>query len=131
MRFDENDLSRIEIAEKMTTDTEKAEGLKTIRAVLENGDRLAKDAEYLWEMDRFPSAFALCILAQEEYGKAFLLHLVHVKAIPWNADVQRTLRDHATKQLATTIMHFLDSDVEDFVAWLEARSEAGNKLTSS
>ena len=76
----------------MITDNEKAEALRTIKVVLENGDRLAQDAEYLWEMDRFPSAFALCVLAQEEYGKAFLLHLVHVEALPWGADVQRTLR---------------------------------------
>ena len=83
----------------MISNRDKVEVLRTIRVILENGDRLAKDAEYLWEMDRFPSAFALCILAQEEYAKAFLLHFVYVEAIPWGADIQRTLRDHASKQL--------------------------------
>lgn len=39
----------------MKSDREELELLRTIRVVLENGDRLAKDAEYLWEMDRFPS----------------------------------------------------------------------------
>ena len=112
----------------MISNRDKVEVLRTIRVILENGDRLAKDAEYLWEMDRFPSAFALCILAQEEYAKAFLLHFVYVEAIPWGADIQRTLRDHASKQLLAMIMNFLDPDVDDFAAWLEARSESGHEL---
>ena len=112
----------------MILDREKLELLRTIRVVLENGDRLAKDAEYLCEMDRFPSAFALCILAKEEYAKAFMLHLVDVEAIPWTADIQRVLRDHTSKQLVATIMDFLDPDVEDFAAWLKTRSESGNEL---
>ena len=87
--------------------------------ILENGDRLAKDGEYLWEMDRFPSAFALCILAQEEYAKAFLLHFVHAEAIPWTADIRRIMRDHTSKQLLVMIMDFLNPDVEDFPAWLK------------
>jgi len=79
-------------------------------------------------MDRFPSAFALCILAQEEYAKAFLLHFVHAEAMPWTAEMQRILRDHTSKQLLAMIMDFLDPDVEDFGAWLKTRSESGNKL---
>jgi AbiV family abortive infection protein len=108
---------------------EELELMRTIRVVLENGNRLAKDAEYLWEMDRFPSAFALCILAQEEYAKAFLLHFVHAEAIPWTAETQGILRDHKGKQLLAMIMDFLDPDVEDFAAsWLKTRSESGNEL---
>jgi len=102
--------------------------MKTIRVILENGDRLTEDAQSLWEMERFPSAFALCILAQEEYAKAFLLHFIYVEAIPWNADVQRVLNDHATKQLVAMIMDFLNPEVEDFAAWLDARSESGNSI---
>jgi AbiV family abortive infection protein len=113
----------------MISEEEKVEALKTICSILENGDRLAEDAENLFELDRLSSAFALCILAQEEYGKAFLVHLVQADAIPWSADLQRALRDHATKQLADVIMHFLLPDDEDFLGWLEARSESGHKLT--
>jgi len=111
----------------MISDREELELLITIRVVLENGDRLAKDAEYLWEMDRFPSAFALCILAQDD-ARAFLLHFVHAEAMPWTAEMQRILRDHTSKQLLAMIMDFLDPDVEDFGAWLKTRSESGNKL---
>jgi len=112
----------------MLSNAEQAEIKKSIRSILANGDRLAEDARSLWEMDRFSSAFALCILAQEEYGKAFLLHFVSVKAIPWNDNVQRVLRDHTSKQLLALIMDFLDPDVEDFAAWLDASSEAGHRL---
>jgi len=79
-------------------------------------------------MDRFPSAFAICILSQEEYAKAFLLHLVYVEAIPWGSDVQRELCNHTSKQLLAEIMDFLDPDVEDFSAWLKARGESGHSL---
>ncbi|SRR6266404_917931 len=113
----------------MISEDLRVEALKTICTILENGDRLTEDAENLLEVDRLSSAFALCILAQEEYGKAFLVHLVQAEAIPWSADLQRALRDHATKQLAGVIMHFLRPDDDDFVGWLEARSESGYKLT--
>jgi AbiV family abortive infection protein len=112
----------------MLSNAEQAQIQKSIRVILDNGDRLAEDARSLWEMDRFPSAFALCILSQEEYGKAFLLHFVSFRAIPWNEDVQRLLRDHTSKQLLALIMDFLDPDVEDFSAWLDVRREAGHKL---
>lgn len=112
----------------MLSKAEQSQIQKSIRVILDNGDRLAEDARSLWEMDRFPSAFALCILSQEEYGKAFLLHFVSIEAIPWNDDVQRVLRDHTSKQLLALIMDFLDPDVEDFAAWLEARREARHRL---
>jgi AbiV family abortive infection protein len=112
----------------MVPNAEQLELLIAIRVILENGDRLAEDAQSLYEMERFPSALALSILAQEEYAKAFLLHFVHAGAIPWTAEIQRILRDHTSKQLLAMIMGFLDPDVEDFVAWLETRSESGNKL---
>jgi AbiV family abortive infection protein len=121
-------LSKLRWWKKMISEKEELELLRTIRVILENGDRLTRDAEYLWEMDRFPSAFSLSILAQEEYAKAFLLHFIHVEAIPWTADTQRILRDHTSKQLLAMIMGFLDPDVEDFSAWLETRSESGFKL---
>ncbi len=112
----------------MPSIVEQAELQKSIRAVLENGDRLAEDARSLWGDERFPSALALCILAQEEYAKAFLLHFVQVEAIPWNAEVQRILHDHTSKQLFAMIMDFLNPDVEDFAAWLKSTGDSGHRL---
>lgn len=55
---------------------------KSILAALENGDRLVDDAKSLLDWERFPTAYALAILAQEEYAKALLLSLVDAGAIP-------------------------------------------------
>ena len=95
----------------------------TIRASLENGDRLVEDARWLLDLDRYASAYALSILAQEEYAKAFLLHLVQTGAIPWNSDVRRTLRDHTCKQLVGTIMDYMQPDWDDFLVRLEERKQ--------
>ena len=40
---------------------------------MQNGIRLHGDSILLFENDRFPSAYALSILAMEEVGKSFLL----------------------------------------------------------
>jgi AbiV family abortive infection protein len=80
---------------------------RSIAEIRASGDRLAEDAQYLYEYDRFPTAYSLCILAQEEFAKAFLLQLVIDGSIPWNLELQRALRSHSCKQLAALIMDFL------------------------
>ena len=42
-----------------------------IAACIENGRRLLEDSEYLNDFDRFSTAKALAILAQEEFAKAY------------------------------------------------------------
>lgn len=95
-----------------------------IRASFENAVRLLEDAQYLLEYGRFPTAMALCILAQEEYAKTFMLHLVHTGAIPWSPDVLRALREHTCKQLVATIMDYLDAEWEQYLATLKLRVTA-------
>jgi AbiV family abortive infection protein len=80
-----------------------------------SGDRLAEDAQYLCDFKRYPTAFSLSILAQEEFAKAFLLQLVMDGSLPWNLQVQRALRSHSCKQLAALIMDFLER--KDFFDW--------------
>jgi AbiV family abortive infection protein len=92
-----------------------------IRASLENGDRLLEDGQNLLEYGRFPTAYALFILAQEEYAKAFLLHLVQAGAIPWNSDVCQALRNHTCKQLLATIMEYLNSEWEEYLTTLKLK----------
>ena len=79
---------------------------KAIVAILDNGDRLVEDACYLSEYERFPTAYALCILAQEEYAKAFLLYLISEDAIPWTQELRRMLHNHTCKQLLSLIIDF-------------------------
>jgi AbiV family abortive infection protein len=99
---------------------------KSITVVLENGDRLADDAKYLFEYDRFPSAYALCILAQEEYAKAFFLYLISEEAIPWTKELQKMLYNHSCKQLLSLIIDFLEPD--DFGNWMDNRKSENYKL---
>jgi hypothetical protein len=88
---------------------------KGIAASINNGDRLLEDAEWLLEWDRFPTSYALAVLAQEEYAKALLLSLVDAGAIPWSVDVRRALHDHICKQLVSVILDYLYPDIEEFL----------------
>jgi len=87
-----------------------------IAASLENGDRLVEDAKSMLEWERFPTSYALAVLAQEEYAKALLLSLVDAGAIPWSADVRRALQDHVCKQLVSVILDYLSPDIEEFLS---------------
>ena len=53
-----------------------------ILAAIENGDRLLADAKSMLDWERFPTSYALAVLAQEEYAKALLLSLIDADAIP-------------------------------------------------
>lgn len=86
-----------------------------IAASLENGDRLLEDAKSMLEWERFPTSYALAVLAQEEYAKALLLSLVDAGAIPWSADVRRALHDHVCKQLVSVILDYLSPDIDEFL----------------
>jgi AbiV family abortive infection protein len=101
---------------------------KAIPKVLDNANRLVDDAQYLLEYGRPPSAFALCILAQEEYAKAFLIHLISACDLPWTQEVRSLLHDHTSKQLVTSIMDFLQP--EDVFKWLIQQTENGHQLPS-
>lgn len=84
-------------------------------ACVENGQRLHQDAEWLGT-DRSATAVALCILAQEEFAKAFLLHLACEGIIPWTAKVRESLRNHRHKQLMGFIMEWLSPSDDEFSA---------------
>ncbi|MFC1904899.1 AbiV family abortive infection protein, partial [Chloroflexota bacterium] len=59
---------------------------EAIEASIENGKRLLEDSELLRDSERFPTAKALAILAQEEFAKAYIFRLVQEGAIPWCAN---------------------------------------------
>ena len=90
---------------------------ETVKRVLENAQRLVDDAKLLEGMDRFPSAYALCILAQEEFGKAFLLHLAAEQRVSWTPGLQRALRNHRCKQLVALVMEYIQR--RDFIERLQ------------
>ena len=85
---------------------------------IENGRRLLEDSESLRDSERFPTAKALAILAQEEFAKAYIIRLVQEGAIPWCAEIRRATKDHLCKQLMGIVMEYL------FTPWdVESRRE--------
>lgn len=86
-----------------------------VLAAIENGDRLLEDAKWMLDWERFPTSFALAVLAQEEYAKAMLLSLIDANAIPWSDDVRRALHDHVCKQLVAVILDYLSLDTDEFL----------------
>lgn len=88
----------------------------SIDACVKNARGLIEDAEILWNMDRFPRALALAILAQEEAAKAFLLQLVKDDALPWCQAVLRSLANHESKHLAALVLEW--TTPADLEGWL-------------
>jgi AbiV family abortive infection protein len=80
---------------------------RSISACIENGKKLLKDAKFLFDWDRFSTALALAVLAQEEFAKAFLLQLVVDDALPWLPEVQRSMARHECKHLLAIVMEWL------------------------
>jgi AbiV family abortive infection protein len=72
-----------------------------------NGKRLLEDARLLFEWDRFATALALAVLAQEEFAKAFVLQLVADDVLPWLPEVRRSLARHQCKHLLAIVMEWL------------------------
>src|SRR5438105_3678255 len=89
---------------------------KAIEACIRNADRLRDGVEFLRYDEHRATAFALGILAQEEYAKAFLLQLIDREIVPWTRHVAQALRDHRSKHLVMMIMDWLSPALNE---WLE------------
>jgi AbiV family abortive infection protein len=90
---------------------------RSIDATTDNGKKLLDDAKLLFDWDRFGTALALAVLAQEEFAKAFLLRLVADGALPWIPEVQRSMARHQCKHLLAIVMEWLGRfDVEEMTA---------------
>lgn len=96
--------------------------LQAVKVCVENGQRLHENAEWLG-VDRSTTAVALCILAQEEFAKAFLLHLVCEGIIPWTAKVRESLYNHKYKQLVGIILEWLCPSDDEFIVKLSLRPD--------
>lgn len=79
----------------------------SISAVRDNGRKLIEDAKLLFDWDRYSTATALAVLAQEEFAKAFLLELVRDDALPWIPEVQGSMARHQCKHLLGIVMEWL------------------------
>ena len=110
----------------------------SIAAIKDNGRKLLDDAKLLFDWDRYSTALALAVLAQEEFAKAFLLQLVRDEALPWLPEIQRSIARHQCKHLFALVMEWLppvdweqaverlrqyNESHERRMAWLQRRIE--------
>ena len=96
--------------------------LQSIKVCEKNGVRLLEDSEYLYDFDRYASAYGLAKLAQEEFAKGFILKLVENGALKWTTEVRRSLNHHVSKQLMVVILEFLNPDTDEFLKMIENKT---------
>ena len=103
----------------MVSDTEEtaSEFQNALKAVVANAARLYEDAKTMEEWDRFPTSYALAVLAQEEYGKAFIVHLVADQKVPWTRELEKATRSHLCKQLVAWVLEYVNR--KDFLELME------------
>ncbi len=84
----------------------------SIEACLANADQLMEDAQALEFRGPGGTRLALCMLAQEEYAKAFILYMVREGVVPWDTDLLRVIRIHSCKHLVAIVMEYIDPQWE-------------------
>jgi AbiV family abortive infection protein len=98
-----------------------------IEASILNGKRLLEDARLLLEYERFPTAFSVACLSEEEFSKAFMLGLVQEGAIPWSPEVHKSLKRHECKHLVAVMMDWLAVPIDELLergqAWFKMSPE--------
>lgn len=99
---------------------------RTASACIGNGDRLLADAKCLNELERFPSAVVLAMLAQEEYAKAFVLVLVRDGCLPWTRELRRAAQNHECKHLIGVMIEWLGPPIETALARCNASTAPGS-----
>jgi hypothetical protein len=105
--------------------------LETIRACIGNGRRLEEESADL--EFREPPALQLYVLliAQEEFAKAFILHLIRADIIPFNQYILRAMNDHTCKQLVGLIMDYVNmkwDTLEEMNEMIRADVELGDSV---
>lgn len=105
--------------------------LATIRACIQNGERLLEETYDLEFREPPSSRFFLIMTAQEEFAKAFILFLVREDIVPFSSPVLRAINDHACKQLVGMIMDYMImhwDDVEELKAAINNDYDLGDRL---
>lgn len=105
--------------------------LATIRACLENGERLLEETFDLEFRQPPSSRFFLAIIAQEEFAKAFLLFLVKEGIVAFSLPVRRAINDHVCKQLVGMIMDYVImhwEDIEELKIAIQQDFDLGSNL---
>ncbi len=92
----------------MTTSTAtKVELNQTIRASIDNCDRLIEESYDLEFLEPADTRFFILMIAQEEAAKAFLLYLVREEFVPMSRELHRAINNHACKQMVGILLDYL------------------------
>lgn len=105
--------------------------LASIRACIQNGDRLLDETYDLEFRKPLATTFFVVMIAQEELAKAFILYLIGEGAVPFTPPVLRAINDHACKQLLGMIMDYVImhwDEVEDLQELIRQDRESGDQL---
>jgi AbiV family abortive infection protein len=94
----------------MPTPPRKEDVQASIDACLANAERLMDDALQLEFQERGGARLAICLFAQEECAKAFLLYMVREELVPWDSDLLRVIRNHTCKHLVAIVMEYIDPE---------------------
>jgi len=97
---------------KLSRPPRKEDVQASIDACLANAKRLMDDALQLEFQKRGGARLTICMLAQEECAKAFLLYMVREGLVPWDSNLLRVIRNHACKHLVAIIMEYIDPEWE-------------------
>jgi AbiV family abortive infection protein len=95
---------------KLFTPPRKEDVQESIDACLANAERLMDDALQLEFQERGGARLVICLLAQEECAKAFLLYMVREELVPWDSDLLRVIRNHTCKHLVAIVMEYIDPE---------------------
>jgi len=82
---------------------------KASKACYENGNGLLEEANILYERARYARATSLAILAEEEFSKAMILHILSIKG-RWDKEIFDGLKNHEKKQALSASMNSLMLD---------------------
>lgn len=102
--------------------------LNSAKRCYQNARRLLDEAELLEYEEPPATRLYLSMIAQEELGKAFLLHLVAVDALPWTPQLLRATRNHQCKQLVVIILDHMAPDLDEFLRRMNASLLDGPRL---
>jgi hypothetical protein len=105
----------------MTTDASKKWRTAAEEAI-KNGRKLLEYSDFSGHDEAKGLSFALAVIAQEEFAKAFLYCLIADGALAPHRLILRTTKDHVSKQLLGLVMEYLSPDVEEFLQRVEQHS---------
>lgn len=88
-------------------DSFESDLLKSIRACIDNCDRLIEETYDLEFRDPPSTRMFISMIAQEESAKAFILFLVKEDIMPFTAGVRRAIKDHTAKQLVGIVLDYM------------------------